>query len=141
MEVSGFEESGDEGVVGEAALRGHFVEQEVSVAGVERGAARVHEEDGVGGREGGGDVAGLEEELVELPAGGGAAGAEKLDAGVDVDGDGHGSSSSVGKPERTGHEKCRRQTRRSAGCRNLEGAAVFCLRRPESNGTGGGQAP
>lgn len=67
---------------------------------MERGATRVHEEDGVGGREGGGDVAGLEEELVELPAGGGAAGAEELDAGGDVDG--HGSSSNVGKPERTG---------------------------------------
>lgn len=34
---------------------------------------------------------GLEEDLVELPAGGGAAGAEELDAGVDVEG--HHSSS------------------------------------------------
>jgi hypothetical protein len=40
---------------------------------VERRAAHVHEEDGVGGCEGGGDVAGFEEELVELPAGGRAA--------------------------------------------------------------------
>ena len=93
MEVSRFKEGGDEGVVGEAVPRGHFVEEEVRVAGVEWGAARVHEEDGVGGREGGGDVAGLEEELVELPAGGGAARAEELDAGVDVQGDGHDSSS------------------------------------------------
>jgi hypothetical protein len=97
MEVSRFKEGGDEGVVGEAVPRGHFAEQEVRVAGVKRGAARVHEEDGVGGREGGGHVAGLEEKLVELPAGGGAAGAEELDAGGDVDGDGHDSSSNVGK--------------------------------------------
>jgi len=89
MEVSRFKEGGDEGVVGEAVPRGHFVEEEVRVAGVEWGAARVHEEDGVGGRAGGGDVAGLEEQLVELPAGGGAAGAEELDAGVNVQGDGH----------------------------------------------------
>jgi len=78
MEVSRFKEGGDEGVVGEAVPRGHFVEEEVRVAGVEWGAARVHEEYGVGGREGGGGVAGLEEEL---------------DAGVDVQGNGHDSSS------------------------------------------------
>lgn len=86
MKVSRFKEGGDEGVVGEAVLRGHFVKQEVRVPGVKRRAARVHEEDGVGGREGGGNVPGLEEDLVELPAGGGAAGAEELDAGVDVEG-------------------------------------------------------
>jgi hypothetical protein len=71
--VSGLEEGGDEGVIGEAVLRGHFVKQAADVAGVERRAAHVHEEDGVGGWEGGGDVAGFEEELVELPAGGRAA--------------------------------------------------------------------
>jgi len=87
--VSGLKEGGDERVVGEAVLRGHFVEQAAGVAGVKRRTAHVHEEDGVGGWEGGGDVAGFEEKLVELPAGGRAAGAEELDARGDVDVDGH----------------------------------------------------
>jgi hypothetical protein len=94
--VSGLEEGGDDGVIGEAVLRGHFVEQAAGVAGVERRAARVHEEDGVSGRERGGDVAGFEEELVELPPGDRAAGAEELDAGGDVDGDGDGDGHGSG---------------------------------------------
>jgi hypothetical protein len=94
--VSGLKEGGDEGVVREAVLRGHFVEQAVGVTGVKRRAAHVHEEDGVGGWEGGGDVARFEEELVELPASGRAAGAEELDAGGDVDGDGHDGDCRLG---------------------------------------------
>jgi hypothetical protein len=38
-------------------------------------------------------VAGLEEGLVQLLASHGAAGAEELDVGADVDGDGHGALS------------------------------------------------
>ena len=46
-------------------------------------------------------MAGLEQELVELPAGGSATGAEELDAPADIDGDDHDSSLSVGE-EREG---------------------------------------
>lgn len=89
MVVPGVEVGGDEGVVGEAVPAWHFVEQAPCVAAVGRGASRVHEEDRVGWREGGRDVARLEEGLVQLLAGYGAAGAEELDVAADVDGDGH----------------------------------------------------
>ena len=55
--VPGVDVGSDEGVVGEAVPGWHFVEQSTCVAAVGRGAPGVHEEDRVGGREGGRDVA------------------------------------------------------------------------------------
>lgn len=141
MEVAGFEERGDEGVVGEGVPRGHLVEQEVGVAGVERGAARVHEEDGVGGRERGGDVAGLEEELVELPAGGGAAGAEELDAGWDVAGHGGAAAPMWGdrkrRVTRDAGAKRRRYQRRTHPYRRSKISLHVVFRWSENKGFGG----
>lgn len=104
--VPGVEAGGEEGVVGEAVPGGHFVEQARGVAAVERGggggAAGVHEEERVGGSERGGDVAGLEERAVQLPAGRGAAGAEELDAAADVGG-GHSHDALISR----GANRCR----------------------------------
>lgn len=51
MVVSGIEVGGDNRVVGEAVLDGHFVKQAAGVMLVEWGAARIHEEQGVRGRQ------------------------------------------------------------------------------------------
>jgi hypothetical protein len=130
--VTGVKQGGDEGIVGEAVLCGHFVEQTAGVAGVELGRATVHEENGIGGREGAWNVPGLEQELVKLSAGGNAAGAEELDAAVNVNGDGHHSTCSAGE-QREGaadlHRPCPSGSRartESLGAQRAAGGGAPC---------------
>jgi hypothetical protein len=138
--VTGVKQGGDEGIVGEAVLCGHFVEQTAGVAGVERGRATVHEENGIGGREGAWNVPGLEKELVQLSAGGNAAGAEELDAAANVNGDGHHSRRSAGEEKEGGYgpppplvvrqSSSNRVSRRTASrrCRRSTGLLVHSFR-------------